>query len=365
MPITPKTLEQLVQAVSVELEALNSPVTDMNEGALLGTIVRAIMAQEAELWRALQEVEQDSNLATATGTSLDLLVNAFGMSRKQGSVASGAVVAVPRSPNKIAIIGQGEFILIGTGVFIVKQTTTLAAPYSIVPIESGTVGARWNLSENTTATAARAALNDDFTFAVGTSVGTDGRPKGGLAGGTDVELDADLRRRFADFLISLVRGTYKAVLLAVQSMDEIKSATLIENQPMIGFISLYIDDGSANPTLTEDLKTKILTKLLDWRAAGIGVRLLPMQKVSMDVLIDLQVSKDVIPSQVEQAVTQAINSLLNGYTQGQTLRLSKLVDIAFDTVGVINATVVKPTGDVIIQPQQAFRAKTVVVSAHT
>lgn len=362
MAIVPKTVEEIIDEITTSLAEQSAGSVDAGSGTVLGAMVRSFAAPLATLWQDLQIVERDSNIATAEGSSLDLLVNTFGMSRNTGSYAEGSLVATPKALGNVGNVQAGDYFLYGNLILTVTQTTSLQAPYSIVPVQSGTLGSDFNLPANVEVVSANADLNTKFKFAVGSSVDSRGLPSGGLSGGTDPELDTGLRDRFANFLQSLTRATYQAVLQALQAIPELRSVALLDAKPMPGFISVYVDDGSTNTEVSEATRELVESALLEWRAAGVGVRVYMLDKVVAPVVLNIRVDSNSVPSAVAQTVRQALTTALAGYAQGQSLYLSKLVDIAFNTQGVLDARVTAPAEDVVVQPYQAFRASSVTVN---
>lgn len=362
MAIVPKTVEEILDDITDSLAEQAAGSIDAGSGTVLGALVRSFAAPLATLWQDLQVVERDSNIATAEGDSLDLLVNTFGMSRNTGSYASGNLIATPKALSNVANVQAGEFFLFGSLVLTVTATTSLQAPYSVIPVQVGTLGSDFNLPANVEVLSATADLNSKFKFAVGSSLDSRGLPNGGLSGGVDPELDSELRSRFANFLQSLTRATYQAVLQALQAIPELRSVALVDAAPMPGFISVYVDDGSTDTQVSATTRALVESALFEWKAAGVGVRIYVLDKVVQPVVVNIRVSSDSVPSSVEQAVRQALTTLLSGYAQGQSLYVSKLVDVAFNTPGVLDAKIVAPTADVLVQDYQAFRASSVTVN---
>lgn len=362
MAIVPKTVDEIIAEITTSLVAQQAGSVDSGTGTVLGALVRSFAGPLATLWQELQIVERDSNIATAEGESLDLLVNTFGMSRNSGSYAEGSLIATPRAPSNVGNVTEGDYFIYGDLVLVATATTSLQAPYSIIPVRSGTLGSDYNLPANLEVLCAKAATNTNFKFSTGSLLDSRGLPSGSFSGGTNAELDNELRDRFANFLQSLTRATYQAVLQALQAIPELRSVALLDAKPMPGFISVYVDDGSTASEVSAATKDLVEQALFDWRAAGIGVRVYMLSKVVRPVVLNITVDSNSVPAAVAQTVRQAITTALSGYAQGQSLYLSKLVDIAFNTAGVVDAKVVAPTTDVIVQTHQAFRASSVTIN---
>jgi uncharacterized phage protein gp47/JayE len=371
MAIVAKSLDDVLSDLSDYLVEEGSKVildrdrlNDFNQGAKLKIFTRAVGRAVSDCWRSLSEVERDASIASATEESLDLLVSTFGLSRKLGSTAVGFMIAIPNSVGVTATLNTGDVFTVNNGTLVVMDSRIIAGPYAIVPIQSVNPGVNWNLTAGTALKAARTSLNSSFKFFVGSSLSVLGVPQGGMSGGEDQELDDDLRARFADYIQSLVKATFKAVSQAVRSVAGVRSVSIVEYFPQIGFFSCYIDDGSANPTVSTGLISAVEAVLFETRAAGVGVKVRAMEKNTADVELEVTINRSVVPATVEAEIIANLTAALNNYSLGQPLFTSKLSDIAHNTDGVIGVKVVKPTGlKYEIEPQQVFRPRSIVVNA--
>lgn len=365
MALITKSIEDLIEDYAEALEAEEAEITDLNQGSKFFAQTRATMRLFSELWRVLGEVKRDSNIATATGESLDLLVNTFGLFRKEGNASIGFVIVVPKSPTSKDKLAVGELILVNGGTLSVTSETVLAAPYAIVPVQAVAVGRRWNLSGGTVVEPARKAVDDNFTVMIGDRLNARGQAEGGLYGGQDREDDEELRARFADYIQSLSRATYKAVYQALLGIPGIISVTVVENYPMIGFLSIYLDDGSNNPQLPKNLIAQVEEVLMEWRAAGVGIRIRPLEKITEALTLDVTVDRSVAPSAMEAAIAAEVERVTSLYKQGQSVYPAAVADVAFKFPGVLNATLTSHTELIKVLPHQVFRARSVNVHAHT
>lgn len=370
MAIEAKSIEQLLDDMSVAIADEGALVNDLNIGSNLYVLGRAFARMLADAWRTISEVERDSNLATATGESLKLLVNTFGMEPSTGTQAAGYMIALPRNPSKTGTIQPGDTFIYKKGVFVVTETTAVAVPqadstYAVVAIQAGAAGKRWNLPGGTPMLASSKSLNDDFVFAIGDTLLPTGQAAGSLAGGEDPEDDDSIRIRFGEYIQSLTRATYSAVYQALLAIPGIKSATLLDNDPMPGFLSVYVDDGSPDATLSSTMAATIDQELMNWRAAGVGLRLLPLEKVAADIRLRVTVdrSQPISLSAVEDAVEVALADMIAGMTKGQTLYPSRLIDTAYGITGVVDVQVILPETKVVVGDQQIFRARSIVIDA--
>lgn len=369
MAIVPKTIENLMDDIATELVNSDAAIDDWNDGSKIKIQSRGFARIVSDCWRALVEVQRDSNPATVVGLAQDLMYNVFGLFRKQGSQAQGFAVAIPKSLASPAIaITPGElFTLSGTTTFTATASATLGTPYAVFPIQCTVIGSKYNLPAGTQLTPSRNAITSAYDVYVGSTLDTRGLPTGGLEDGQDRELDEDFRVRFGDYIVSLTRGTYRAVYSAIASLAWIRSFSLVQYMPSVGFMTAYVDDGSSNPDLSDIRKAELLALVDEWIAGGVGFRAQAMQKVTADIVIDITVDKTInVPiATVEADVEAHISELLSTWGLGEQLYTSRVEAMAFDIEGVLAAKVTSPASEVIaILPQQVFRPLSVTVNAH-
>lgn len=363
--ITPMTIDDILKDYAEYVVNEGVVINDMNEGAKIQQIVTALATPVAKCWDLLKTAATDSNPATATGLSLKLMVNVFGMYEKTGSPATGSVLAIPKVGGASGQLKQGEVLLYNGGTYVVLEDVTLGSPYSVIQVQAGNNGSKWRLSANTRLLSAKDTLNRSFDFLVGSILTAQGIPSGGMEGGEDEEKDDEIRSRFADYIQSLTRATWKAVYQAALGISGIKSLSLIEYVPMIGMMTLYVDDGSANPVVSDSLKATILAELKKWKAGGIVLKIRAMRKVLQAVELNIQVEDGFTTATVKTAVEAALTTALNSYAYGQTLWTSKLVDIAHNVPGVASTSVVSPVGlKVDINSNEVFRPLSVTANAN-
>lgn len=372
MPIITKSIEDLLDDIAKELATPSDPtvppskLTDWNNGSKVKILSRAFASLLADCWRALAEVEQQSSPVTATGDSLDLLTSVFGVTRKLGSKASGFAIAIPKYAAATPVtVPLNEPFRFQSATFITTSGAILSAPYTVIPITCTVIGAQYNLSANTKLTSLNSSIADNYDIFIGASRDALGLPKGSLAGGTNIETDDELRARFGKALLSLVRGTYTSVYSAIAALTWVKSFSLVEYEPMIGYLTAYIDDGSSNSSLSDINRLELEDTIKEYVAAGIGVKVKMFQKIILDVKLDVTVDKTFAVATVETQVQNYIDSKLQEMKLGQTLYTSMIEALAFDIPGVVAAKIIEPAGEsVAVLPSQVFRPKSVTIDAH-
>lgn len=372
MAIVTKSIETLLADIARELSTPSDPaiapstLTDWNNGSKVKILSRAFASIVSDCWRALAEVEKQSSPVTATGDSLDLLVNVFNVYRKTGSAAQGFAIAIPKFANAQTVtIPIDEPFAFESVTFVSTSGAVFSAPYTVFPIECTAIGSQYNLSANTLLTSLRSDIVNNYNVYVGASRDANGLPKGSLFGGSDIEDDDTLRQRFGDALLSLVKGTYTSVYSAIAALTWVKSFSLVEYEPMIGYLTAYIDDGSSNTSLDPVNKIALNAAVAETAAAGIAFRSKMLEKVLLDVKLDVTVDKTFVVATVEAQVQAYVEVFLQKMKLGETLYTSKVESLAFDIPGVLAAKIIEPTSEsVAVLASQVFRPKSVVIDAH-
>lgn len=367
MPVTAQTFEEVLESIENALFLEGSALSDFNQGSRLRVLSRASARVLSEVWRNFSELARDSNVATAVGDALELLTNTLGVTRKPGEQAMGSMIVRALSPSASGVIRDGDIVTFSGANFTVSLGLTgslaLSYPTTIVPITAVPVGDRWNLPANTPLTFAREDLLPSFTAVVGTGFDIRGLAIGALTNGEDRETDTQLRTRFANYMQSLTRATFLAVTTALASIRGLQAINVIEYVPAIGWFTVFVDDGSANPLLDDTKKQEIEDVLFRWRAAGVGVRIQTQEKVVEDVELRVKIERTQIPADMEAAVTDALVQALGDFGLGQILYPTKLIDIAHGVPGVLSVEVLLPTAPVDLFEYQVFRPKSVTVHA--
>ena len=365
-----KSFEELQTDLQNALLAEGAAVTDLNKGSILYTIGRGLLRLLADGYREAEGISADSTPATATDEALELTGNMLGLEKNLGSNAQGYLIATPKGLVEAQAKAGDMFIVGGAAVMVVQATTLMAPPYALVPVKMGIIGSRWNLAAGVTVKAAREDLNDSFSFAVGSALDVNNQPVGGFSGGQDIEVDDHLRDRIALRILALQKGTNPAVTGATDGMPFVKSVKIAEHSPMMGMLTLYVDDGTASPSLDAVLRAKIMDELYDVRSTGIGVVLKSIEKLTGDIVLAIKVPKDslgrpLIPyEEAQTTVSNAVSDALFSFNQGEPLYLSQLVSLAREAEPrLLDVKVESPLEDVIPTAGQVFRPSKVMVSA--
>jgi hypothetical protein len=174
--------------------------------------------------------------------------------------------------------------------------------------------------------------------------------------GDDGETYEQVKRRFALFIESIGRATKNAIKYGALSIQEVKSVYVTEQ---VGLVTVYVADNNGN--LPPETKEKVATKLEDYRAAGIELRVMPMEKVNVDNTVILTLDNRSMPDadyidQTSRIISRYINSL----GAGQDLIINDLVKTIFNSNDrdFYDVDVEYPEGNIKVEPNQILRAGT-------
>ncbi len=178
------------------------------------------------------------------------------------------------------------------------------------------------------------------------------------AGGADVETDASLRARARDFFRTARRGTLAAIEFGALTVQGVAQATALEvldaGRPT-GVVQLSIAD--ANGQANEVLADSVELALLEFRAAGIIVDVLPSTPVFVTVQIQPNFASGFSESVGVDDVKGRFVNLGDLQAPGQPLLLSAL----YEQIRLVPGAVVtldwiqEPTGDLAGIPGRSFR----------
>ncbi len=178
------------------------------------------------------------------------------------------------------------------------------------------------------------------------------------AGGADRETDASLRQRARDFFRTARRGTLAAIefgALTVQGVAQGTATEILDNGRPTGVVQQSIAD--ANGQANELLADAVERALLEFRAAGIIVDVLPSTPVFVTIKIQPNFRSGFsVPVGVDDVKARFVN-LGDRQAPGEPLLLSALYEQIRRVPGAIVTTdwIQEPTADLAGIPGRSFR----------
>lgn len=320
-----KRFQDIFSSLVTWITTDNPNLSDFNVGSALRTLSEAIALEMEELYFNMHQ-----NIEYAISTAI---YSAFGFERRLETYASTYVrftlvepafndFILPRGFTVSTSLAKSKIVYYRTTTDITVPKGSLEFVAPVLCTEAGEVGNVEPGEINTIVT-----LNGRLE-----SVTNDLR----VVSGVDRETTASLKSRFKEYLRSLGRATRDSVEYGIKSVPGV-AGVKIDDQ-YIGFVNAYVHDKNGN--LPKDLLDAITKELVNWRAAGIEVKVLPCVKVPVDVDTVTLITKDDVDV---QAILPDINTLvknfLNSYSVGKSFYVSDLITLITKNYGGIIATI--------------------------
>lgn len=306
---TVKTFIQLYTAQKNYLIGKSSLLTNFNDGSRTNTIIEAV---------GLVASEMQEDFFKALKKSIPTSVyNGWGFTKLSGNKSVGKIVF-----SRSTVATEEYTIPIGTKIILngIKYQTTEVGSIAIgqqnssqISSESEIIGENTNISVNAIDTIA------GFGSFINQPNGIESATNPvAFSGGTDEELDQDRIVRFRNYVNSLAKSPVSGILSAVESVEGIKSVTVLENYPSDGWVTIYADDGSGSLSAAKQDEIEDIVKGIEadfenypgYKAAGIYIQVLAPVIYSIDITATVTVIDE--------------STLTN--TEAETLAITKLQD---------------------------------------
>ncbi len=308
------------------------PLTDLNVGSVIRTLVETIARELAVEYQHLQLIYDSAFLATAQGDSLDKVVELAGVRR----LPSGHPVTRLRFTRQPGATGN---ITVPAGTAVTDDKGNRYLTLSDITMEPNESTREVFAGGETIATAAVAegALNRPEVMIAGISGVTNIQEARQL---TAPETDDDLRRRARGALHGVVRGTQDSLRFGILSIPGVKDVVILEApNGVAGEIAIQVAYSDQSP----DVRQKVADAIEVLRPAGILV--LPQEAGTLraSVQCQLTLAGASLSAAELQSVTGGVEERLFGYLSkiapGGAVRRSKLAQLAMSDDRIVDAKV--------------------------
>jgi len=332
-----------------------TPLTDLNVGSVVRTLLEAVSKELALLYAQLNLAYDSAFLETATGSSLDRVVALLGYQRFRAGRPIGTVTFRRRA-------GTTGNITIPAGTPITDaqdkiryetvQTHTMLAGETTAQVRvQGATQATEPVPENTLTVIQRAIAGIDSV--------TNERP---TTRASDDESDEELRQRASSALLASNKGTVPAIRHGLLQMPEVRDVNVIEMPNGVPgeirvIVSMAGPDASLDP---------VLARVEELRPAGIRVLVDGAGSVALQANVQLVLAGSQMPAaEIQQVRSGARDRLIAEIRKkgvGERIRIKPLVaalladDRIVDaqlTIGVKGGPVGQPGEDFIPEAQAA------------
>lgn len=378
------TFNELQNNMRISLNALSEVLADDNIGSANRTILEAVAAQMEEILYYFDQQIAKLFLDTAEGEDLDLLAyDRYRLTRKPAKAAIARVRVIKNTVGLDDRVGERIPIPIGTlfstdpdpqsGVSVTYETTEaasilitglgddVATDFSgqeyFVPVRCTEVGEVGNSGVGK-------------IKVVSSSVEVDAvvnlEP---ATGGKDAQTDAEFRADVVEFLLTLARGTVRALRFAALKGNYVSSVSVVETGPISGKeyffldaftgeihsmvyqagqlwsgkVCVYVDDRGNIPNY--DTLVKVIYDLEEYRGAGTTVLLAAPDVKFLDVALQVFLEEDADAEQTRDAITDAVTSYISGLGLGEKMHRNRLIAAILSIPSVRNVEVLAPSSD--------------------
>jgi hypothetical protein len=364
---TVKTFDQIYTAQKKYLIGKSSTLTNFNDGGRTNTIIEAT---------SLVVAETQEDFFQALKKAIPAAVyNGWGFTKKSGSQASGKL-QFSRSTNAT----EQYVIPIGTTMLLngIKYLTTEAGTIAIGQQSSAQLTSVSEIADKS-ANIASSAIDtlSGFGSFVNQPTGIESATNPvAFTGGTNEETESERASRFRDFVNSLAKAPVSGILSGVLAIDGIKSATVLENNPSDGWVTIYADDGTGNLSAAKQTEIENTIKGVEsdfenfpgYKAAGIYIQVLIPTIFLINVTATLTVvdSSSLTNSEAETLAITAIQNYTNSLKLGDDwVKSEAITAVQNSDPGIYDIVISIPAGDrVSINDSQLAKTNTISITVN-
>ena len=327
--------------------ARTDKLTDFNVGSGIRTLYEAVSVQLEEFYFRMKQ-----NALYAITNSI---YTSFSFERKVAGYATGSVTVSFRN-----IITSGFTIPAGT-IFStsdvygyiyfesLEDTYVTAGLISVIVNvrckEAGVIG---NVPQG--AISIMVPTNSMIKYVYNESAFTNGR---------DAETATEHKQRFQQYINTLSKATSKAILYGTLEVEGVTGAWVDDNY--VGYVIVYAHNSDGE--LPETLRTEILNHLIDYRAGGIEVEVLPIIKMEINTTIQIMLENDYDTDVYNTTIKNSVITFLNDYTVGESFHVADVIHFIRSSYEDVVINVILPnTKDIELQKNQLVRPGSLTIT---
>lgn len=348
--------ETLVRNQVLAIQGKSTSLVDLTVGSILRALVEAYSAIAIWLQAMILQVVVITRASTSSGVDLDSWMGDYGVLRTPATFSSGIVTFSRFTYTSQAVIPTGSIVQSADGSqqYVVVADATRSSYNSqiggyVIPADTQSLDAP--VQSVNTGTATNASIGGVNTLGQAIPGIDTVTNAAAFTNGADAELDADLRKRFVAWLLSLSKATEKSISYAATSLKSGITCKIIQNQNYdgsvnLGFFYVVVDDGTGSPS--SSLLSSVYGAIESVR--GLSIRFAVFAPIVNTVNITMSITASTAHDQqaVAATVAVAIRNYINSLGLGNPLLYTKLVQVAYEsTSGVGNVTSVRVNGDVL------------------
>lgn len=329
--------KELLGTMVEEYTSLSGHIPD--RASDIGIRLQVFARQLADIWDAVEEVDQQAFPLTSSGAYLDMHAEARGLARKGATHAAGTLLFGRAYPAEADItIPKGTLCQTASEGGTVVETT-----------EDGVMQAGTN-SVEVPAQAREAGINGNILagrvsviITPVSGISTVGNPEA-FSGGTDEEEDESLRERLRQLYRAIPNGT-NCAFYRTQALTHplVGSAKAISTPRGLGSVDVVLW-GQGIP-VQADVVQEVQTQLEQLREVNVDVSVYGATPLTCNLSLEVAPLEGSDFDVVAESCRGAVRGFFSGMEVGQSLLLCALAKVLLETTGVYNVKVGTPAAD--------------------
>jgi uncharacterized phage protein gp47/JayE len=345
-----RTIDSILSQMRRSLQEVNSDLSTFPEYGNLYAIFRAVASSIVEQDSKLDTISSSLFLRSAAGEALDAKANEFNLTRRPGTFAKGSIIVLGTN-NSV----PSDTILSDVNTGLQFKLDTQVAVISSRSVGTITSTEYTELANLTAGTELYSALFPNLRFIVGTTFNPQTNTyNGNLIGGASKETDDVLKTRISNTITALSLSNIDALTIAARNIEGINQIYIVENEPSIGYITIYIDNISAN------YLNLVKSRLDTIKPIGTALQVKPFKTISIDINLALNTTDNT--SQLRNLITLKLRAYLQNLNPGSTLTKEAIAGIVLQFNQISNAQVINPTGNITSKKNELFSLNNLTIS---
>jgi uncharacterized phage protein gp47/JayE len=324
------TLSQIVNRLINRMTA-TSTITDYTPGSNIRTIFESIGVFIEYIQFLIEEAYRSFYIDSAVAADLDKRTNDFGIQRKAAKASTG-IIKFQRNTPATSTFSIAGGIEISTEPDVFGNTISYELDDNVTFVSGAieTTGAITCLITGPEGNVASGTITNITSDIPGVDAIVNPYA---LTDGASEETDEQLRKRVPVFLNGLKRGSEDAIRSAVLGIDGVTLVGLKENNPLPGYITVYVSNESGQ--LTEQQLKDIKEAAENAAAFGVQTNLVVPTIEYVTIELDVEIDTDLYDVEVvKETIRIAIDQYIKTNPESTVSRYE--IILAANVPGVIN-----------------------------
>lgn len=322
-------------------------ITDFNVGSAIRTLTEAIAIQFEEFYFSMKQ-----NVIYAIENSV---YTSFGFDYKMATQATGKVTVSFKEPLPSSMtIPKGTIFCTAPSygyIYFESIEDTFVEPgliSTIVVVKCKESGTKGNI--------AAGAIN---TIVTTNTIIKSVTNEGAFTNGVDSETATERKKRFQNYINTLARGTADAIVYGCLEVEGVTGAWC--DDKYIGYVKVYAHNSDGE--LPDELRSKIVANLQNYRAGGIEVEVLPIIKKPIDMVLKIMLNNDYDVEVYNNTITSLVTKYMNEYSVASNFYVADIIHfVKYSLEDIVINIVIEEGSDTIIGNNELVRAGSINVT---